>query len=354
MHNKKILVISTQLVGGCFQYSNSIIKNWKGNLEIVLPRKGREEDDVIPDWSIKYVEYNRVVRLFSFLQSLAKIGIGLLNKKYDALFLFGITKWDYYYLKLWKLSKLKSFTVIHDGKMHDGEVCEKFQNNMIEIMNTSTHLIFLSEYVHSLVKEQFNINKPFHIAPHGLINYGTIQNHEQRVKPIVLFLGRVTKYKGIDTLLDAIHHVSPDCYLKLIIAGRWDNNMEVVSSTDKIEIVNKYLSNDEILSYIEISDIMVFPYHEATQSGVATLAINYLKPSIVTNVGALNEQFTDKSAVFIQPDNPVLLANAIHELCENLTKREEMVEAIKQERNKFEWSSIAKDLEMYIAQELQK
>ena len=37
--NKKILVISTQLAGGCFQYTNRIIINWKERCEFVMPDK---------------------------------------------------------------------------------------------------------------------------------------------------------------------------------------------------------------------------------------------------------------------------------------------------------------------------
>lgn len=354
MGGKKLLVISTQLRGGCFQYANSIIKNWKGDLEVVLPQKGREDESIVPDWSIKYAGYNIVVRLLSFFYSLIRISVGLVFKRYNALFLFGITRWDYYYLKLWKLSKLESFTVIHDGKMHDGEGCEQFQKAMIEIMKMSTHLIYLSEYVKNMVKENYNINKPFHIAPHGLIDYGRIPYHEQRIKPIILFLGRVSKYKGIDTLLDAMQKVSSNCYSQLIIAGRWEDNMDVAPSSDNIVIVNKYLSSNEILHYLEYCDLMVFPYREATQSGVATLALNYLKPSIVTSVGGFKEQFTDNSAVFIKPNDPVVLSNAITSLSTDINKRELMVESIRQEKERFEWAAIASDLYQYIVSELLK
>lgn len=348
MPNKKILVISTQLAGGCFQYTNRIIINWKERCEFVMPDKGLEDETVTPDWYIKYYGHNKLIRIFSFLSSVLRICYGLLLGKYEALVLFGLSQWDYYYLKLWHLTNLKSFAVIHDGKMHDGEFCNLQQKRMVDIMNMSTNLIFLSEYVKNLVRENFNIHKPSHIAPHGLINYGEIQYRQQRAIPNILFLGRVSKYKGVDTLLDAMRLVPSECYSKLIIAGRWENNINIIPSTEKVEIINKYLSYEEILYYLESNDIMVFPYREATQSGVATLALNYLKPSIVTNVGAFKEQFTDYSAVFIEPDNPTELARAITDLCHDLARRNIMIESIKKEKSQFEWQSIAEDLERYI------
>lgn len=344
---KRVLIISTQLSGGCFQYANSIIKNWDGDVEVVLPKKGRESNDVTPDWPLLFYGYNSIVRFTSFLYSLLRILVGILCGRYSSLVLFGITKWDYYYIKLWSLFKLNSYTVIHDGKMHEGETNTQFQKDMIEIMNRSTHLIFLSEYVKELVKENYGLDKPYHIVPHGLIDYGNIEKREQPDVPTLLFLGRVTKYKGIDTLLSALQMVPEDCYKKLIIAGRWASNMQVPKRTEKIEIINKHLTNDEILKYIRQSDVMVFPYKEATQSGVATLALNYLKPSIATSVGAFREQFTDQSAVFVEPQDSTALANAIETICKDRNLRIQMVDAIIKEKEKFQWTAIAKNLAEY-------
>ena len=351
LKRKKILVISTQLRGGCFQYANNIISNWKDRSEIVLPDHGLEEETVIPNWTIKYYDHNQIIRLLSFFYSILRITCGLLLGRYEALVLFGLSQWDYYYLKLWNITKLRSFTVIHDGKMHDGELCEQLQKQIVAMMEMSTHLIFLSEYVRQLVKESFNIDKPYHIAPHGLIDYGCIQPREQSDKPVLLFLGRVSRYKGIDMLLEAMQSVPEDCYSKLVIAGRWEDNLNVIDTTDKIHVINKFLTTDEILNYIDQSDVMLFPYNEASQSGVATLALNYLKPSIVTEVGAFKEQFTAQSAIFIPPHNPNIFAQAIIELCNDITKRVAMVEAIKREKYNFNWEKISNDLFTYISQE---
>lgn len=97
-----------------------------------------------------------------------------------------------------------------------------------------------------------------------------------------------------------------------------------------------------------MSDIMIFPYIEATQSGVATLSINYEIPSVVSKVGAFIEQFNEKSALFIEPNNHVELANAI----KNLITNESLYNSIKGElhnvKNKYSWNNIVMGLEKYI------
>ncbi len=86
----------------------------------------------------------------------------------------------------------------------------------------STHLIFLSDYVRDLVKKNFHIDKPCMIVPHGLIDYGELaESHRQSAKPTLLFLGRVSKYKGVDLLMEAMKQVDDSKYSKLIIAGKW-------------------------------------------------------------------------------------------------------------------------------------
>lgn len=142
--------------------------------------------------------------------------------------------------------------------------------------------------------------------------------------------------------------VDEGAYEKLIIAGKWDDGAQVPASTDKIEIINKFLSTDEIREVIGRADVMVLPYREASQSGVASLALNYQKPSVVTEVGAFREQFTDKSALFVPPCDPGRLADALMRLCGDLTLRRKMADAMGQERGKFEWAYIAHKLETYI------
>ena len=88
---------------------------------------------------------------------------------------------------------------------------------------------------------------------------------------------------------------------------------------------------------------MVFPYLEATQSGVATLAINYLRPVIVTNVGAFKEQFDSDAALFVNPDTNEL-AEAITTLLEQPERLEQMTKALAKLKVAYSWSSISTDL----------
>lgn len=347
---KKILVISTQTIGGCFIYADNIISNLKSDIEVVIPEKVYETCNTKPNWTFKYNGYSKFVRIFSCFILLIKIFIKGVCGNYDSLLLFGITKLDYFILKIWRLCNGKSFIVIHDGKMHIGEENGAFVKQTIKMMELCTSIIFLSEYVRNLTLVNFGIDKPYIIAPHGLIDYGNIGSNstdQMNQKPILLFLGRISKYKGIELLLEALGHVDKSIYKEVIIAGKWSYEIPEIPSNLKIKIINRWLSDDEITNLISISDIMLFPYLEASQSGVATVAINYLKPSIVTSVGAFKEQFVDGTALFTDTKASDL-ASAITNLCKNSYLRQTLINNLKLLRSQYSWENIANNLEVAV------
>lgn len=346
---KKILVFSSQSVGGCFIYADKIISNFKSDVEIVIPEKVYEACNTTPDWTYKFYGCNFLIRILSSIVVLIKILRRSISGKYDSLLLFGITKLDYYILCIWKVFNGKSYLVIHDGKMHKGEEDETFVRQTIKMIKLSTAVIFLSEYVRNLTFSNFGIDKPSIIAPHGLIDYGLLENLHKDIKhkPKLLFLGRISKYKGIELLLEALEYVDSSLYEDVVIAGKWTYTIPEIPSKLKVKMIDKWLSDKEIINLISSSDIMLFPYLEASQSGVATVAINYLKPSIVTTVGAFKEQFVGETAVFTEP-KPLDLANAITELCKNQELRMSIINNLKLLREKYSWENIANNLEVAI------
>lgn len=344
MDKKKLLIFSTQVTGGCFQYSNEIIARWPGNKELSIPAKTAEPHDLKPDWTIKCWGYPKYRRALSLAAAVIRITAGIVRGRYSGILLFGTTKWERAILRIWKRSGLPSYTVIHDGVMHDGEKDKAQQQLIIQIMKQSTHLVFLSKYVKAMVKKKLGIDKPSFIAPHGLIDYGELPKVNKAEKPTLLFFGRVAKYKGVEILLKAIKNVPDELYDKLVIAGEWLYQNKSDYNPDKVTIINKILSLEEIKRYIALSDIMILPYMEATQSGVATLAINYLMPSIATDTGAFREQLDDGTTVFIKPGDPDGLAAAITGLLQNPERLKSMKSALEKLRAGYSWEQIARNL----------
>jgi glycosyltransferase involved in cell wall biosynthesis len=73
---------------------------------------------------------------------------------------------------------------------------------------------------------------------------------------------------------------------------------------------NAYVPNDEMARYFSACDVVVMPYLEATQSGVAQLAIGFEKPMIATSVGGMAETIHDGQTGLIVPPSDVAALSA--------------------------------------------
>ena len=93
-----------------------------------------------------------------------------------------------------------------------------------------------------------------------------------------------------------------------------------------------------------LSDLLVLPYHFASQSGVLSQAWQYEIPSIVTDVGGLPEYVDDeKSGYIIKNNNSKALAQKIEYFFESESSLK-MKEYIKLNKDKFSWENHIKGI----------
>jgi glycosyltransferase involved in cell wall biosynthesis len=79
-----------------------------------------------------------------------------------------------------------------------------------------------------------------------------------------------------------------------------------------VETINRWLTEIEIRDLISQADVVIFPYTEASQSGVIPSAIALGKRLIVSEVGGLTEQIKNYSrAQTFNPDRPETLLVAL-------------------------------------------
>lgn len=112
---------------------------------------------------------------------------------------------------------------------------------------------------------------------------------------VLLFFGLVRKYKGLDLLLEVyknLYQLHPQ--LKLLVVGEFyepeEHYRQLTQSLgidDAVVIENRYVPDEEVSPYFEMSDCVVLPYKSATQSGILSMAYGFGKPVVVTDVGEL-------------------------------------------------------------------
>jgi glycosyltransferase involved in cell wall biosynthesis len=131
-------------------------------------------------------------------------------------------------------------------------------------------------------------------------------------RPSLLLFGRLSRYKGVDTLLDAMPLVwrqAPD--VRLTIAGAGEVGRHPALADARVLLRRGYVPDARVPELFGAATCVVLPYREASQSGVAALARQYGRGVIVSDVGALSEAARDSAARVVPAGDPAALARAI-------------------------------------------
>lgn len=140
-------------------------------------------------------------------------------------------------------------------------------------------------------------------------------------KKLLLFMGLIRQYKGLDILLRAMPEIiKQDSDIKLVIAGefyeeqaKYDKLIDELGIRNHVIVRPGYVPADEIGVYLAAADVNVLPYRSATQSAILVLAYAHGCPVITTNVGGLAEVVeAGKTGFVVEPEDSSAIASAVH------------------------------------------
>jgi glycosyltransferase involved in cell wall biosynthesis len=143
--------------------------------------------------------------------------------------------------------------------------------------------------------------------------------------PTLLFFGRLSYYKGLDTLLDAMPAVwerVPEA--RLVVAGQGDLPEHDVYSDPRIVLRHEHVADEEVEGLFESATSVVLPYRQASQSGVGSLAKRYGRALVSTTVGGLPELVSPDVGTLVAPEDPTALAEAISDIVGDPSRAERM------------------------------
>jgi len=221
---------------------------------------------------------------------------------------------------LYKVKKM--VLTVHDAVLHTGETTWKSRlpRFLFFRLPVNKSFVFYSDYsMQQFIKHARHSSgdkvllKMYPFSYFKKIGLSMPEGHTG-----ILFFGRISKYKGVDILLDAMPTVLkefPD--EKLIIAGKGAENdllKHPVLNNKKYNatIINRYIQNEELVALIKLAKVVVCPYIDATQSGVLMTAFALNKPVIATNVGAFGESIkNDYNGLLVSQTNADELSKCI-------------------------------------------
>lgn len=146
------------------------------------------------------------------------------------------------------------------------------------------------------------------------------QELSKRGRLELLFFGFIRPYKGLDVLLKALGDLGDQEVYLTVLGEAWEDPKDLKKLVDQnkvpnVELILKYVEAKTAAKYFGRADAVVLPYRSASGSGVVSLAYNYLKPVIATEVGGLKDAVIDgKTGWLVKPASSKALAAAISKI----------------------------------------
>lgn len=150
--------------------------------------------------------------------------------------------------------------------------------------------------------------------------------------PMVLFVGRLVGYKGLEYLIEAVHRVNA----KLVIVGEGMmfgrlTRMAIQNGNSEKVFFTGHVSNEDLAAYYHACDVFVLPSVSNNETlGIVQLeAMTCGKPVVSTNLptGVPYANIHGETGLVVAPRDPDALANAINQLLADEALRRQFGEA---------------------------
>ena len=292
--------------------------------------------DSYMDMSKVYI-VNRTVKKDSSLQALMmalRVTRFIKKGKFDVIHtdcMLGM--WN---LMLYKLFGKKMVLTVHDPFPHTGEISARKMFNYKMAMQSVHKFVLLNNKQKDKFCETYRVDSK-QILINRLGVYDNIRTFISSKVPSythnVLFFGRISPYKGIEYLCEAMMKVREqvaDTTLTIAGGGKMYFDIEPYQKQDWVKVINRYVGMEELAGLLQNCALSVCPYTDATQSGVIMTSYSLCKPVVATNVGGLGEMVENgKTGLLVLPKDVDALADAITALLKDDAKREKMADNIR-------------------------
>jgi len=191
-----------------------------------------------------------------------------------------------------------------------------------------------------------------------------------RSKPYVLFVGRITKQKGIIHLVNAIKYIDPDTQIVLCAGApdtpeigkeMEDSVSEVKKTRDNVIWIDKMLDKKEVIQLYSHADVFCCPsiYEPfgiinieamACETAVVASAVGGIKEVVVDGETGILVPLEQQNAAPFEPIDPDKFAKDMAEGINKLVNDKELRASIAKNGRKrvedfFDWTAIAKQVE---------
>jgi glycosyltransferase involved in cell wall biosynthesis len=200
--------------------------------------------------------------------------------------------------------------VVHPGDEHPSRVF--FALERLLFMGAAVTFTHGEALVEETKRLKPWIKRPIEIVPHGV---DVLRPEPLPEEPTLLFFGRISHYKGLDILFDAMPQIWESVpATRLVVAGHGEIPASDLLDDPRVTVTNEHVPESAVPGLYNGATAVILPYRQASQSGVGSLAKSYGRPSVVTDEGGLPELVADGSGIVVPSEDAGALADAIVEV----------------------------------------
>jgi glycosyltransferase involved in cell wall biosynthesis len=224
-----------------------------------------------------------------------------------------------------------------------GKISKKYEKDVLTWADVITVISKESfDYYTSLGHKVFQIP--------NAINISSLSSNEDRIyEKQVIFAGRLSKEKGIKTLIEICKNLSNDIHLIIIGDGpEVEHIKKIESEHNNIHYLGSK-NHSQTISLIKGSDILIQPSFSEGISSTILESMACKTPIIASSVGGNLELIKDQESGFlIEPTNHKRFCEKIVELVSNKSLQNKFCTLAYENVQKYDWKHVGeKYMELY-------
>jgi len=171
-------------------------------------------------------------------------------------------------------------------------------------------------------------------------------------KPIALYVGRLDRWKGVETLLIASKHLRD---VQVVVVGEGDQLRQFQHDYPNV-IFTGARPYRELPENQQAADVLVIP--NSGEGDMSRLYTSPLKvfahmtsgiPIVASDLPSIREVLHEQNAVLVEPDNPEALAAGIHRALSDTQSAVTRATQARHDVERYAWGKRAQDIVSFLA-----
>ena len=227
----------------------------------------------------------------------------------------------------------KQIKILHGNTI--SKISEKYEKNALSWADVIT--VVSKEALDYYTKLGFEVVQ----VPNAIDLSKLSQEVDKRYKNQIVYAGRLSKEKGIETLLEVAKKLPDEIHLLILGSGpEQEKIIDITKSKENIHYLG-FQKKIETLSIIRGSDVLIQPSLIEGISSTLLESMACKTPIIATKVGGNKELINhNKTGILVESENSTCLLEEILNLISNKEKAKNLSNQAYDEVKKYDWNSV--------------